>query len=257
MPLAVIIDETHVFIFTKVVYVLEITPKLDVVILSLALVAATLGGGLGLLGRRHVFHWRLYLARFQVHVHRFGVRDRAHLCLVEPTQAANRECHTAFGFGFGFHQGVRKSVAFESGDAHGSDCLVCAPLRIASACRDDVDTVAVHLAPGDLHADAVDLTELIGSISLGVKSKSIVESDVLKWLGHRVETKALTYLGVVRDTLLRRKCGEIALDNDSFQHFCRLLGGHGQPRAVARHHSLTSTSTFTLNTSRSGSSTVT
>src|SRR5690606_16521792 len=91
--------ETHVFIFTKVVYVLEITPKLDVVILSLALVAATLGGGLGLLGRRHVFHWRLYLARFQVHVHRFGVRDRAHLCLVEPTQATNRERHTALGFG--------------------------------------------------------------------------------------------------------------------------------------------------------------
>src|SRR5690606_41474384 len=115
----------------------------------------------------------------------------------------------------------------------------------------------VHLAPGDIHADVVDLTELIGRISLGVKSKSIVESDVLKWLGHRVETKALTYLGVVRVTLLRRKCGEIALDNDSFQHFCRLLGGHGQPRAVARHHSLTSTSTFTLNTSRSGSSTVT
>src|SRR5690606_27047224 len=163
----------------------------------------------------HVFHWRLYLARFQVHVHRFGVRDRAHLCLVEPTQATNRERHTALGFGLGLHQGVRKSVALESGDTHGTNGLIGAPLRIAGTCRDDVNIVAVHLSPGDLHADAVDLTELIGSIALGVKSKSIVASDVLKWLGHRVETKALTYLGVVRDTLLLRKCGEIALDNDS------------------------------------------
>src|SRR5690606_26094093 len=125
-------------------------------------------------------------------------------------------------------------------DTHGSDCLVCAPLRITSACRDDVDIVAVHLAPGDLHADAVDLAELIGSVSLGVEGESIVESDILKRLGHRVETKALAHLGVIRDTLLRRKGGEIGLDDDSFQHFCRLLGRHGQSRAVSCHYASTS-----------------
>src|SRR5690606_40344417 len=128
----------------------------------------------------HVFHWRLYLARFQVHVHRFGVRDRAHLCLVEPTQATNRERHTALGFGLGLHQGVRKSVALESGDTHGTNGLIGAPLRIAGTCRDDVDTVAVNLTPGDLHADGVDLTELIGSISLDVESESLLWSHVAK-----------------------------------------------------------------------------
>src|SRR5690606_39297209 len=84
----------------------------------------------------------------------------SHLRLIEPPKAADRERDTALCLRLSLHDGVSEGVALEPGDAHGSDCLVCAPLRITSACRDDVDIVAVHLAPGDLHADAVDLAEL-------------------------------------------------------------------------------------------------
>src|SRR5690606_41376211 len=110
----------------------------------------------------------------------------SHLRLIEPPKAADRERDTALCLRLSLHDGVSEGVALEPGDAHGSDCLVCAPLRITSACRDDVDIVAVHLAPGDLHADAVDLAELIGSVSLGVEGEFAVEGDVLERLRERI-----------------------------------------------------------------------
>src|SRR5690606_21381488 len=146
MSLAVIVDETHVIDFTNVVRALEIAPKLDVVVLSLALVAATLGDGLFLPGRRHVFYWCLDLARFHVHVHRLGVRDRGNLRFIEPPEAAYGEGHTPLCLRLSLHDGVSEGVALEPGDAHGSDGLVRTPVTILGAGRYDVDTIVVHLS---------------------------------------------------------------------------------------------------------------